>query len=184
MDFITYFFKSPQGKHLLNLASPGGAGRNKTLGQEEFLELEIQIPKDIEEQRKIANILSLWDKTINLNKKLISQKKEQKKGLTQILLTGKIRLNEGNLKPNKINERIELITSGKVPEGYKRTRIGIIPNNWDIKYLKDLCKGKGSYGIGVAATDYSAILPRYLRITDINGYGKLSNKDIKLCKTF
>jgi len=44
------------------------------------------------EQKKIASILSTWDKAIELKEKLIEQKKEQKKGLMQKLLTGEVRL--------------------------------------------------------------------------------------------
>lgn len=44
------------------------------------------------EQKKVVNILSSWDKAIDLKVKLIEQKKEQKKGLMQKLLTGKVRL--------------------------------------------------------------------------------------------
>ena len=32
VDFLLYYFKTKKGKYLLELASPGGAGRNKTLG--------------------------------------------------------------------------------------------------------------------------------------------------------
>ncbi|WP_413066066.1 restriction endonuclease subunit S [Siminovitchia sp. 179-K 8D1 HS] len=92
LDYITYLFKSPRGKYLLNLASPGGAGRNKTLGQKEFGELEVVIPRNVEEQMKISDILLTWDKVIELKEKLIEQKKEQKKGLMRKLLTGEVRL--------------------------------------------------------------------------------------------
>ncbi|MEC5270250.1 restriction endonuclease subunit S, partial [Heyndrickxia coagulans] len=46
----------------------------------------------IGEQQKIALILSTWDKAIELKEKLIEQKKKQKKGLMQKLLTGEVRL--------------------------------------------------------------------------------------------
>ena len=75
LDYITYLFKSKRGKHLLNLASPGGAGRNKTLGQKEFADLEIALPCNINEQKIIADILLTWDKAIELKEKLIEQKK-------------------------------------------------------------------------------------------------------------
>ena len=39
--------------------------------------------------------------------------------------------------------------------------------------LGDLCIGKGSYGIGASAIDYSIDLPAYLRITDIRDDGTL-----------
>lgn len=47
----------------------------------------------LEEQKKIAEILSLWDKAIEQTKELIAYKEKQKKGLMQALLTGKKRLN-------------------------------------------------------------------------------------------
>ena len=53
--------------------------------------LSIAIPS-IPEQHKIANILSTWDKAIELKEKLIEEKKKQKSGLMQKLLTGKVRL--------------------------------------------------------------------------------------------
>jgi type I restriction enzyme S subunit len=51
---------------------------------------KIHVPP-IREQQKIADILSTWDKAIELKEKLIEQKKELKKGLMQRLLTGKVR---------------------------------------------------------------------------------------------
>ena len=46
----------------------------------------------LEEQKKIAEILSLWDEAIEQTKDLIAYKEKQKKGLMQALLTGKKRL--------------------------------------------------------------------------------------------
>ena len=73
------------------MASPGGAGRNKTLGQSEFLKLQIPVP-GIDEQRKIAACLDKVDEEILLYEKKLSELKVQKKGLMQQLLTGKIRV--------------------------------------------------------------------------------------------
>lgn len=44
------------------------------------------------EQKAIAQILSAWDKAIELKEQLIEEKKERKKGLMQRLLTGELRL--------------------------------------------------------------------------------------------
>lgn len=38
---------------------------------------------------------------------------------------------------NEIKSRIEKISSGEVPEGYKKTTCGIIPNDWNICRLKN-----------------------------------------------
>ena len=53
--------------------------------------IKISVPQ-LSEQQKTAQILSTWDKAIELKGKLIEQKKEQKKGLMQKLLTGEVRL--------------------------------------------------------------------------------------------
>ena len=52
----------------------------------------IPVPSNRNEIKKIALILSTWDKAIELKEKLIEQKKELKKGLMQKLLTGEVRL--------------------------------------------------------------------------------------------
>ena len=45
--------------------------------------------------------------------------------------------------------------------------------------LATLCKGGGSYGIAASAVEYSANLPTYLRITDINDDGTLNKSGLK-----
>ncbi len=90
IDYILYFFKSKRGKHLLGLASPGGAGRNKTLGQKEFSELRLPLPP-LKEQQKIAQILGTWDCAISKQEALIKAKEQLKKGLMQKLLSGEVR---------------------------------------------------------------------------------------------
>ncbi len=90
IDYILYFFKSKRGKYLLGLASPGGAGRNKTLGQKEFSELKIPLPS-LQEQEKIVEILSTWDEAIAKQETLIKAKEQQKKGFMQKLLSGEVR---------------------------------------------------------------------------------------------
>ena len=62
------------------------------LNSENFYSCYIPVPP-LEEQKKIADILSLWDKAIEQTKDLIAYKEKQKKGLMQALLTGKKRLN-------------------------------------------------------------------------------------------
>lgn len=95
LDYLLYYFKTARGKHLLGLASPGGAGRNKTLGQSEFAKLKIPVPS-LEEQKRIVEVLSEADREIELLKQQINTLKEQKKGLMQKLLTGEIRVKTNN----------------------------------------------------------------------------------------
>lgn len=56
----------------------------------EYASLKIPLPP-LPEQKKIAEILSTWDKSIEQLQKLISEKQKLKKGLMQQLLTGKKR---------------------------------------------------------------------------------------------
>lgn len=91
IDYLVYYFLTPRGTNILEEASPGGAGRNRTLGQERFLKSTILLPP-IAEQQKIAKILMTQDRVIALREKLLAEKLRQKQYLMQVLLTGKNRL--------------------------------------------------------------------------------------------
>lgn len=53
-------------------------------------------------------------------------------------------------------------------------------SEWKECLLKDICiDGKGSYGIGASAVEYSENLYTYLRITDINDDGTLNKEGLK-----
>ena len=105
INYLIYYFLTKSGTDILEAASPGGAGRNRTLGQERFLKSKITLPT-LPEQQKIAAILSTQDKVIELKEKLLAQKQQQKKYLMQQLLTGR--------KPHKNNPRIEECEIGEV----------------------------------------------------------------------
>lgn len=83
--FIKYFFLTKRGKELLGIASPGGAGRNKTLGQSEFEKLEFLTPDDVAEQAAIADALSSLDGLMTAQEKRVELLKRHKKGLMQQL---------------------------------------------------------------------------------------------------
>jgi len=70
----------------------GGTGQ-KELSEKQFLEIPIRLPNTIEEQTAIAEVLQTADKEIELLKAKAEKLKEQKKGLMQQLLTGRMRLN-------------------------------------------------------------------------------------------
>jgi type I restriction enzyme S subunit len=82
LDYILYFFLTPRGKYYLELASPGGAGRNKTLGQTEFENLKFKIPS-FNEQLKISSFLNSIDKQIEFVTQQIEQSIKFKDGILQ-----------------------------------------------------------------------------------------------------
>ena len=95
-DFFTYFLLSPMGKNQIFSGAAGGAQGvfNTKLTQE----IKVPVPP-LPEQRKIAKILSTWDKAISTTERLIDNSKQQKKALMQQLLTGKKRLLDDSGKP-------------------------------------------------------------------------------------
>ncbi|OXA73016.1 hypothetical protein B0A67_06120 [Flavobacterium aquidurense] len=95
VNFLNYFFTSQKGKFLLESASPGGAGRNKTLGQKEFDNSKLIIPS-IEEQTKIANFLSAVDEKLNLLKEKKSLLKDYKKSIMQQIFNQELRFKDDN----------------------------------------------------------------------------------------
>ena len=92
-DFYTYFLLSPFGKSQIYAGAAGGAQGvfNTKLTQE----ISVPVPP-LPEQKKIAQILSTWDKAITTTERLLANSQQQKKALMQQLLTGKKRLLDKN----------------------------------------------------------------------------------------
>ena len=58
-EFLKLFFATPGGLELLLKASPGSAGRNKTLGLDRFISQSIPLPPLAEQRRVVARIEEL-----------------------------------------------------------------------------------------------------------------------------
>jgi len=69
----------------------GGTGQ-KEISESMMKKLKLFIPKNDKEQKAIANVLDGIDKEITLLEEELLQLTLQKKGLMQLLLTGKIRV--------------------------------------------------------------------------------------------
>ena len=79
IDYLIAYLLTKRGTDILEAASPGGAGRNRTLGQDRFMKSRIVLPP-LDEQKKIAEILSTQDKAIELQGRKIEELKRFKKG--------------------------------------------------------------------------------------------------------
>lgn len=90
LDYITEYFITKRGQNVLILASPGGAGRNKTLGQKEFAKSVVKLPS-LPEQQKIAEFLSTIDTVIEKKKETVSAWEERKKGVMQKLFSQEVK---------------------------------------------------------------------------------------------
>ena len=90
--FEQYFEANLLDKGLTQIAHEGGRAHGLlNVTPSDFFDLKITIPS-LEEQTAIAQILQSADEEIQLLKSQVGKLKEQKKGLMQVLLTGKKRL--------------------------------------------------------------------------------------------
>ncbi|SPJ27175.1 restriction endonuclease subunit S [Falsiruegeria mediterranea] len=90
LPFIKQLLLTPKGKILLEIASPGGAGRNKTLGQDAFLKLKPVVPKR-DEQKKIADFVGAVAEKVSLLTEKKSAMEEYKRGVMQQLFSRALR---------------------------------------------------------------------------------------------
>lgn len=124
------------------------------LNKNDFGTIKIYKPKNIQEQQKIASILSNIDSLISQTQKEIEHTQRLKKGLMQKLLTRGI----GHTKFKKIKTLY-----GKYEE---------IPEDWEYRKLSDLAKVKGGKRLP-KGEPFSLIKTEhpYLRVTDFRNYG-------------
>ena len=89
--FMDYYSRTPQMINQIDRQSYGVTDFRKRLYWDSFAPIGCILPP-IEEQQKIAAILTAQDKVIELKEKRLAEKQRQKKYLMQQLLTGKKRL--------------------------------------------------------------------------------------------
>lgn len=115
--FIHYFFQS---KFYWTYITSGQAGSTlKNINLPTLKSLNIPLPKKIEEQQKIASILSAVDEAIQKTNEIIQKTEKLKKGLMQEILTKGI-----GHKEFKVSEEL----------GHR------IPKEWRISPLGSVCK--------------------------------------------
>ena len=188
VDYLITYMLTKRGKDILEAASPGGAGRNRTLGQDRFLKSKIILPSP-DEQRRIAEVITTQDKVIELKERRLVEKQRQKKYLMQQLLTGKKRLPgfDGEWTHVRANQIFKNVTDKKhdgTLEVLSATQDrGIIPRSQvdiDIKYAEESLTGykkvvKGNFVIslcsfqgGIEYSEYTGIVsPAYTVLTSI-----------------
>lgn len=91
LRWLTLFFKSSRGIQALGSASPGGAGRNRTLNQKDFLRLLVPVPS-VSEQLQVSEIIESVDASLKEYADRLDTLVAIKHGLMQNLLTGRTRV--------------------------------------------------------------------------------------------
>ena len=118
--YIAYLLSSHAMNHKINRLNDSGAKAGLNLPT--IRSIPMVLPP-LPEQRKIAKILSTWDKAISTTEKLIETSKQQKKSLMQQLLTGKKRLVnpetgeafDGEWEEVKLDEVAQCLDNKRVP---------------------------------------------------------------------
>ena len=62
--------------------------------------------------------------------------------------------------------------------GYKQTEVGVIPEDWEVRTLQELCKEEITYGIVQCGPHVPGGIP-YIRVSDMNG--PILDKETMLC---
>lgn len=91
VEYLRHVIRSKRFVFDVGVASPGGAGRNRVLNRQEFLEIIVKIP-GIEEQDRIAQVLNDCDREIDLLAALQEQIENQKGALLSRLLSGELKV--------------------------------------------------------------------------------------------
>lgn len=92
MPFLAWLAQTPRMIRLARVASTGVHIEKLIFDPDVFLRESIRIPADLAEQRQIAAILDTADRELTLLRTQRNALDQQKRGLMQRLLTGKIRV--------------------------------------------------------------------------------------------
>ena len=104
------------------------------------------------EQKKTAMVLNSIEKAYQKTNAVVNQICMVKKALMQALFISGL--------PGKHTK-------------FKKTSFGMIPKEWNVLKLEEVCLKKPEYGANVPSINYDPKLPRYVRITDISKDGNL-----------
>lgn len=105
--------------------------------------VDVQLPTDVLEQGKIAEILSTIDEEIEQMEKLIEKYQQIKAGMMHDLFTRGV-MPDGQLRPSREQS----------PQLYKQSPLGWIPKEWDFGCLADFLIGGPQNGYSASEVDY------------------------------
>lgn len=119
-NFKKFCFRSDALRRQIIKGGQGAVRSN--IGQGDLEKIKLLVPP-LSEQKAIADLLSTWDRAIDLTSKLIAKKEQRKKWLVQQLITGKKRL-RGFTQRWKIQKLGDFLI--------ERDTKSIIPNEFEI----------------------------------------------------
>lgn len=155
-NFISLLFQTRKGKALLEMASPGGAGRNKTLGQKEFEELKIVLPS-APEQRKISTFFAAFEARLQMQETRIKLLQEYRRSLSSRIFQQEIKFKDSNginfpAWEEKKLEEILTVRYGKDHKHLGQGKIPLLGTGGVMKYVDRALYDKPSVLIGRKGT--------------------------------
>ena len=176
-EFLIHYLNSDLAKNRIGLSSSGSS--QSALNLSVLRALKVPIPP-LPEQRKIAKILSTWDKAISTTERLIDNSKQQKKALMQQLLTGKKRLLDESGTPfqgewEEITlEKLAKYRRGSFPQPYGNPEWVDEVNGYPFIQVYDIDKNMKlkpdtKIKISDAAIDKSVFIPKETVIVSLQG---------------
>jgi len=161
-DFVNYFMNTPTAKRYSQMVLSVAVGQ-ANINAEKLKTYPIPLPP-LAEQKAIAQVLSDTDALIASLDKLISKKKAIKQGTMQELLTGRRRIGK---ECKTQSEKCKVGADG-IPEGYKQTEVGVIPEEWEVNNIGSFCR---TYSGGTPPTSvdeyYGGEIP-WITSSDLN----------------
>lgn len=140
LDYAVIYFLSERGKQTMEFASPGGAGRNRTLGLDRFMKSQMILPP-VDKQIEIVKMMNCIDLNIEMQEHLISLYDECKEWVIEQLVMGKKRLPNlrGKWSEKKLSEvlieRKEYAIKGTEYTHVTLSKEGIFPKT--MRYNRD-----------------------------------------------
>lgn len=187
LDYIVDFFKTEKGKQLLQMASPGGAGRNKTLNQDFFLNSKIYLPS-LNEQLKTSNLIKLIEDRIEIQIKIIADCLSYRNAIVDYFFESlssnwrKVKLSnilkeysELHVKDNSIIHAT-LSKEGVYPKTDRYDRDFLVKDEekkYKVSHLNDICYNPANLKFGVITRNTFGdciISPIYITFTINNNY--------------
>lgn len=120
-EFLSYYIKSALFQSVLKSIVVGSA--IPTLSQKNLANLKINVPKEVDDQRRIASILSSLDRKIELNNKINADLEEMAQAIFKNWFVD-----------------FEPFKDGKFVD----SELGMIPEGWKVGTLGDITKNKSA----------------------------------------
>ena len=179
VEYLYYWFLSPYGKNEINTKAIGST--QKALTIDSLSKFDIKIPVNLDDQRRIASILSSLDRKIELNNKINADLEEMAQAIFKNWFV--------DFEPFKGGKFVDS-ELGMIPEGWKVSQIADIPHILETgKRPKGGAVEKGIPSVGaehvkgMCAYDYSKTkyinceFAAKLKTGKINGYELMIYKD-------